>query len=88
MAGQHSLRTNAAELLVVSISIFPVRAPRKLEGVVDLLYELDEYTRRQSRLRDWVKEPAACGQAAATPPRTQTAEQHFGTAVKWSQARY
>jgi hypothetical protein len=42
-----------------------------LDGVVDLLMNFDEYTRRQTSVKGLVKEPAAGGQPpAGQPPAT------------------
>jgi cytochrome c2 len=52
----------------VSQSLFPGPSTAQLEGVVDLLMNFDEYTRRQTSVKGLVKEPPPAGQPPATQP--------------------
>ena len=53
----------------VAQDLFPGPSISQLDGVVDLLMNFDEYTRRQTSVKGLVKEPAAGGQPpAANPP--------------------
>ncbi len=65
----------------VSQSLFPGPSTAQLEGVVDLLMNFDEYTRRQTSVKALVKEPPPGGQppaaqppAAAKPPDNTSAQ--------------
>jgi hypothetical protein len=60
----------------VSQALFPGPSTAQLEGVVDLLMNFDEYTRRQTSVKGLVKEAPAGGQPApaqppARPPRAE-----------------
>ncbi|HEX5472884.1 MAG TPA: PDZ domain-containing protein [Lacipirellulaceae bacterium] len=56
----------------VSQELFPGTSVAQLDGVVDLLMNFDEYTRRQTSVKGLVKEQAPAGQPpAAQPPATQ-----------------
>jgi hypothetical protein len=63
----------------VSQDLFPGPSISQLDGVVDLLMNFDEYTRRQTSVKGLVKEPAAGGQPpagqppAAPPPNNRSA---------------
>ncbi len=63
----------------VAQDLFPGPSISQLDGVVDLLMNFDEYTRRQTSVKGLVKEPAAGGQhpagqpPAATPPNNRSA---------------
>jgi cytochrome c551/c552 len=52
----------------VNQALFPGPSTAQLEGVVDLLMNFDEYTRRQTSVKGLVKEPPPGGQAPVTPP--------------------
>jgi cytochrome c2 len=55
----------------VAQELFPGPSISQLDGVVDLLMNFDEYTRRQTSVKGLVKEPAAGGQPpAGQPPAT------------------
>jgi cbb3-type cytochrome oxidase cytochrome c subunit len=55
----------------VAQDLFPGPSISQLDGVVDLLMNFDEYTRRQTSVKGLVKEPAAGGQPpAGQPPAT------------------
>jgi cytochrome c2 len=56
----------------VSQSLFPGPSTAQLDGVVDLLMNFDEYTRRQTSVKGLVKEAPAGGQPpAGQPPATR-----------------
>ena len=57
----------------VSQALFPGTSISQLDGVVDLLMNFDEYTRRQTSVKGLVKEPAPAGAAppAGQPPAGQ-----------------
>ncbi len=55
----------------VSQELFPGPSISQLDGVVDLLMNFDEYTRRQTSVKGLVKEPPPGGQAPAAPPPNQ-----------------
>jgi hypothetical protein len=65
----------------VNQALFPGPSTAQLEGVVDLLMNFDEYTRRQTSVKGLVKEPAPGGQPpagqppAAKPPDNTSAQQ-------------
>lgn len=52
----------------VAQALFPGPSISQLDGVVDLLMNYDEYTRRQTSVKGLVKEPAAGGQPPAGQP--------------------
>ncbi len=52
----------------VSQELFPGPSTAQLDGVVDLLMNFDEYTRRQTSVKGFVKEPPSGGQQPAAPP--------------------
>jgi cytochrome c2 len=52
----------------VAQDLFPGPSISQLDGVVDLLMNFDEYTRRQTSVKGLVKEPAAGGQPPAGKP--------------------
>jgi hypothetical protein len=47
--------------------LFPGPSISQLDGVVDLLMNFDEYTRRQTSVKGLVKEPPAAKPPAAPP---------------------
>jgi hypothetical protein len=57
----------------VAQDLFPGPSTSQLDGVVDLLMNFDEYTRRQTSVRGLVKEAPAGGQppASGQPPAAQ-----------------
>lgn len=63
----------------VAQDLFPGPSVSQLDGVVDLLMNFDEYTRRQTSVKGLVKEPAPAGQPApgqpqaALPPNNRSA---------------
>ena len=62
----------------VAQDLFPGPSISQLDGVVDLMMNFDEYTRRQTSIKGLVKEPAAggqppVGQPPATPPNNRAA---------------
>jgi hypothetical protein len=61
----------------VSQTLFPGTSIVQLDGVVDLLMNFDEYTRRQTSVKDLVREPSApAGQPSASdePPDDRSAQ--------------
>jgi hypothetical protein len=63
----------------VNQALFPGPSTAQLEGVVDLLMNFDEYTRRQTSVKNLVKEPAgsqapAGKPAAGEPPKNTSAQ--------------
>jgi hypothetical protein len=64
----------------VNQALFPGPSTAQLDGVVDLLMNFDEYTRRQTSVKNLVKEPAgsqtpAGKPAAGEPPKNTSAQQ-------------
>ncbi|MEX0643552.1 MAG: hypothetical protein WD468_12675 [Pirellulales bacterium] len=62
----------------VSQALFPGPSTDQLNGVVDLLMNFDEYTRRQTSVKGLVKEPTTAPTdqpAAATPPSKPNSDQ-------------
>jgi hypothetical protein len=63
----------------VSQDLFPGPSISQLDGVVDLLMNFDEYTRRQTSVKELVKQPAQEAQPpagqppAAKPPTNRSA---------------
>jgi hypothetical protein len=63
----------------VNQALFPGPSTAQLEGVVDLLMNFDEYTRRQTSVKNLVKEPAGSQAptgkpAAGEPPKNTSAQ--------------
>ena len=68
----------------VNQALFPGPSIVQLDGVVDLLMNFDEYTRRQTSVKGLVKEPPPGGQPPAGQPPRPSRRQHLGTAVRIS----
>ena len=73
----------------VNQALFPGTSITQLDGVVDLLMNFDEYTRRQTSVKGLVKEvpqrasrPKRRRRRAATCRCRETARQHFGPALR------
>jgi hypothetical protein len=68
---------NAANFGGVSQALFPGTSIMQLEGVVDLLMNFDEYTRRRTSVKDLVREPTAPAEepsASDRPPDDRSAQ--------------
>jgi hypothetical protein len=52
----------------VSQQLFRGSSTEQLDGVVELLMNFDEYTKRRTSVRSLVREPAAAAPGAGAPP--------------------
>jgi cytochrome c2 len=70
----------------INQALFPGTSAEQLAGIVDLLMNYDEYTRRQTSVKGLVKEAPAAGQPPANPPanppRAETEKPPNNTAAK------
>ena len=69
-AGEHTVRPGTAELGRRQPGLFPGPSIPQLDGVVDLLMNFDEYTRRQTSVKGLVKEPRRRQPPAAASRRS------------------
>jgi hypothetical protein len=66
----------------INQALFPGPSTAQLEGVVDLLMNFDEYTRRQTSVKGLVKEPPPAGQPPAAAPPAATVKPPDNTSAQ------